>query len=506
MIDLLPPFRSFLKYKSVCTDNNVFRLHYKITVIMLLMFTVMVTSKQFFGEPIHCMSESDENNDKDAINNYCWIYGTYTLKSQLVGIEGKHMAYAGVGPSKTQNDEQIKHTYYQWVCFVLLGQAVMFYIPHYLWKSWEGGRLKDLAENLNCPIVTNHWTEQRRDQLLAYFNDLNNNGANTHNMYALRFAFCELLNLLNVIGQIFLLDLFLGGSFRNYGTAVAAFTHSPRLPADMTDFVSVNPMDRYFPKLTKCWFRSYGPSGSLQLKDRLAARRIAHCHIRDHSNPFDVSAEVFTKLYRLSKRTAHFLVECLHQNLNRQRQHGIPVHIKVLASLHFFGHGGYQTTVGQGQYLGLSQPSVSKCLQEVADAIITVLLNGMVLFPETEEERAENKQRFLQIARFPSVLGLIDCSQISIVRPKDTALVPARLFFNRKGFYSLNCQFVCNAKMEIIHFNATFPGSTHDAAVWQGSSLSQLLETNYVNGVSAGEWLLGDSGYAQLPWLMTPSC
>ncbi|CAG4941624.1 unnamed protein product [Parnassius apollo] len=235
-----------------------------------------------------------------------------------------------------------------------------------------------------------------------------------------------------------------------------------------------------------------------------AARRIAHRHIRDHSNPFDVPAEVFTKLYRLSKRTAHFLVECLHQNLNRQRQHGIPVHIKVLASLHFFGHGGYQTTVGQGQYLGLSQPSVSKCLQEVADAIITVLLNGMVLFPETEEERAENKQRFLQIAGFPSVLGLIDCSQISIVRPKDTALVPARLFFNRKGFYSLNCQFVCNAKMEIIHFNATFPGSTHDAAVWQGSSLSQLLETNYVNGVSAGEWLLGDSGYAQLPWLMTP--
>ncbi|CAG5041399.1 unnamed protein product [Parnassius apollo] len=58
--------------------------------------------------------------------------------------------------------------------------------------------------------------------------------------------------------------------------------------------------------------------------------------------------------------------------------------------------------------------------------------------------------------------------------------------------------------IEIIHFNATFPGSTHDAAVWQGSSLSQLLETNYVNGVSAGEWLLGDSGYAQLPWLMTP--
>lgn len=71
------------------------------------------------------------------------------------------------------------------------------------------------------------------------------------------------------IGQIFLMDLFLGGSFRNYGTAFTAFTHAPRLPNDMIDFASVNPMDQFFPKLTKCWFRSYGPSGSIQLKDRL---------------------------------------------------------------------------------------------------------------------------------------------------------------------------------------------------------------------------------------------
>ena len=28
-------------------------------------------------------------------------------------------------------------------------------------------------------------------------------------------------------------------------------------------------MDQFFPKLTKCWYRSYGPSGSVQLQDRL---------------------------------------------------------------------------------------------------------------------------------------------------------------------------------------------------------------------------------------------
>lgn len=266
MIDLFMPFRAFLKFQNVCTDNNVFRMHYKITVIMLLVFTLLVTSKQFFGEPIHCMSDNGKETDKDAINNYCWIYGTYTLKSRFAGVEGKDMAYVGVGPNKYYGDEQIKHTYYQWVCFVLLGQAVMFYTPRYLWKLWEGGRLKALAADLSSPIITKDWTEFRRRELVSYLSYPN---IHTHNMYALRYAFCEILNLLNVVGQIFLLDLFLGGTFRNYGAAVAAFTHTPRVPADMLDFASVNPMDQFFPKLTKCWLRTYGPSGSLQIKDRL---------------------------------------------------------------------------------------------------------------------------------------------------------------------------------------------------------------------------------------------
>ncbi|KAG6448968.1 hypothetical protein O3G_MSEX005805 [Manduca sexta] len=236
------------------------------TVIMLLVFTLLVTSKQFFGEPIHCMSDSDKDNDRDAVNSYCWIYGTYTLRSRFTGIEGKNMAYIGVGPNIAENDEQIKHTYYQWVCFVLLGQAVMFYTPRYLWKIWEGGRLKALAADLGSPVVSKDWSDFRRGELVSYLHYTN---LYTHNMYALRYAFCELLNLVNVVGQIFLLDIFLGGAFRNYGAAVAAFTHIPRVPADMMDFGSVNPMDQYFPKLTKCWLRSYGPSGSLQIKDRL---------------------------------------------------------------------------------------------------------------------------------------------------------------------------------------------------------------------------------------------
>ncbi|CAK1547439.1 unnamed protein product [Leptosia nina] len=233
---------------------------------MLLVFTLLVTSKQFFGDPIHCMTQEKSDDNKEAINNYCWIYGTYTLRSRFTGIEGKHMAYLGIGPEKGENNEQLKHTYYQWVCFVLLGQAMMFYTPRYLWKIWEGGRLKGLASDLASPLTPKDWSESRRGELVAYLTHTN---VYTHNMYALRYMFCEILNLVNVVGHIFLLDMFLGGAFRNYGAAVAAFSHTPQVPNDFMDYASVNPMDEFFPKLTKCFIRSYGPSGTIQIKDRL---------------------------------------------------------------------------------------------------------------------------------------------------------------------------------------------------------------------------------------------
>lgn len=59
--------------------------------------------------------------------------------------------------------------------------------------------------------------------------------------------------------------MFLGGAFRNYGAAVAAFSYRPFDPQD----TEVNPMDLYFPKLTKCWLSTYGPSGTLEFKDKL---------------------------------------------------------------------------------------------------------------------------------------------------------------------------------------------------------------------------------------------
>ena len=70
------------------------------------------------------------------MNTYCWIHGTFTIPSQLTGRVGTEVPHPGVAPlgSKvdltdpdldpnlievTEDGDEIRHAWYQWVCFVL---------------------------------------------------------------------------------------------------------------------------------------------------------------------------------------------------------------------------------------------------------------------------------------------------------------------------------------------------------------------------------------------------
>ena len=91
---------------------------------------------------------------------------------------------------------------------------------------------------MNVPIVEADVKKDRLEVLVNYFSG-NKRG---HEFYAFRFFLCELLNFINVVGQIYLMDVFLDGEFTTYGSDVVAMTE---LEQDRRN----DAMSRVFPKV-----------------------------------------------------------------------------------------------------------------------------------------------------------------------------------------------------------------------------------------------------------------
>jgi len=63
MFDVFGSVKALMKLDSVCIDNNVFRLHYKGTVVVLVAFSLLVTSRQYIGDPIDWMVDASIGGD-----------------------------------------------------------------------------------------------------------------------------------------------------------------------------------------------------------------------------------------------------------------------------------------------------------------------------------------------------------------------------------------------------------------------------------------------------------
>ena len=152
-------------------------------------------------------------------DTYCWIHTTFSIENAWKKQVGVEVPYPGVD-KYTPGEKRVYHAYYQWVCFVLFFQAILFYVPRYIWKAAEGGRFKNLILGLDYPICSEDQKCNNRALLVEYlYKNLNN-----HNMLFRMFVATEVLNFLNVILQMALIDRFLGGEFSSYGWEVLKFS------------------------------------------------------------------------------------------------------------------------------------------------------------------------------------------------------------------------------------------------------------------------------------------
>lgn len=259
MIEIISrSLREFLVVKSIDSTNTIWRLHSRVTVYLLVFFTILLSARSYFGDPIECISTAS-HAVQSSLHSFCWTLGTFISRDPNFVESTWDFTEIGAKMGHIPKEDRLYQKYYQWVPFLLAIQAFLFSFPKHLWRFCEGGRLEELCNNLTSTLQPGAWTRKRKYRTLLY---LTQECRQRHTKYALIFVGCEILNFCVVVLNMLLMNFIFGGFWTSYQPAVQAL-----VSLDMNSWTSYNSL--VFPKLAKCDFSYIGPSGSKQTMDAL---------------------------------------------------------------------------------------------------------------------------------------------------------------------------------------------------------------------------------------------
>ena len=238
-------------YFTIQTNSWIFQLHSKITVgILMISFILVSTYDYIASSAIQCMGDKKIGISPGTLNTYCWFSSAYTVPRHWTGSQGKTNLDWGVGIS-SEEDDRVHHAYYQWVPYFIIFLALLFCLPYFLWKTSYADYISNLTNGL----------EMKRGKKLEIARYILSR-KEEHRTFLIGLLCCEAFNLLIVGLVIFIINKFLGGNFYSYGAEVISWpTTEPEERAD--------PISRVFPKMTKCDFYRFGPSGTVITYDAL---------------------------------------------------------------------------------------------------------------------------------------------------------------------------------------------------------------------------------------------
>lgn len=207
--------------RDVRIVNRMFWLHSRATAYVLASLSALVAVMEWYGDAIDCTANGAPADDID-VEEYCWAHSTFT------------------GPGKGHVRQ---HGHYQWASTVLMLQSICFSVPGFVWRILEKGRVQTLVQEDNVDATVDYVLNRRRRR---------------HRFagYAARSFLCEILNLINVVGQLFFVNYFLDFYFTGqpgYGLDVRRM---------FVERSASDPIGRVLPMVAVCTFGLRTPAGA----------------------------------------------------------------------------------------------------------------------------------------------------------------------------------------------------------------------------------------------------
>ncbi|CAF1344481.1 unnamed protein product [Rotaria sp. Silwood1] len=260
-------------------DDFVDRLNYRYTVILLNVFSAIVTNRQFSSKQIQCwVPAMFTSGYEDYTNHICYITNTYYV-NQTQKI-----------PSTRTERQSLQLLYYQWIPFILCFLSILFYIPNLVWQSLmtrSGLDLKDIIEAGKSYKSIDRMDKRRKimDYIIASideFIDDPRRGRENRNLSLIRriqAVFCcmygkfqgnyfmmvylltKVLYVVNSIGQLALFNEMLGIKYYRYGLELLQklMLLIQNQPLQQS-YRQQGGLSKYFPKVTLCDFEVREPN------------------------------------------------------------------------------------------------------------------------------------------------------------------------------------------------------------------------------------------------------
>lgn len=197
------------------------------------------------------------------------------------------------------------------------------------------------------------------------------------------------------------------------------------------------------------------------------------------------------RIFRFSPDSIRRLTDMLADTLTHptNRSCSLSPIQQVCLALEFYATGSFQLSVGN--HFGVHQSTICRTVWKVTRALIHSG-HGFRLAADNR-----SKELWFEKFGFPNIIGATDCTHVEIQKPPATEFPES--YMNRKSYYSVNVQIICDSNSKIISLIPNWPGSVHDSRIFKSSPSYEQHLTGELSGM-----LLGDAGYALTPFMMTP--
>ncbi|PSR95135.1 Nuclease [Actinidia chinensis var. chinensis] len=223
----------------------------------------------------------------------------------------------------------------------------------------------------------------------------------------------------------------------------------------------------------------------------------------------------FESIFKISRKTFNYICSLvkepmMEKSTNFMFSNGniMSLNDQVAVALRRLSSG--DSLIAVADSFGTSHSTVSQVTWRFVEAMEERGLRHLQ-WPSTEQEMTSVKSKFERLRGLPNCCGAIDTTHITMLL--SSSEMESNVWLDREKNCSMILQAIVDANMRFRDIVTGWPGNMNDFSVLQSSSIFKLCEkgerlngnkTNLSEGTELGEYIVGDSGFPLLPWLVTP--